>query len=388
LRAVPERLQPELVRAGADMLRPIRLVEGGDVSGWTGRLPLSFFALILTARVPRNKPLASDLSYSFPEWKMKSFRIDPGLVVLFHLVAGCLGVFCPPAPGALASSLAGERARGVQFVREVSREEASFNHPEAVAVSPDGNLWVADTGSRLLKRISFEPLRIEQAGYADFELERPVDVWSDGVETLVLDSELERLAVLRAEDMRYVGSVEIPEETYMVGEPVKVCRDRLGRFLVARNSVGRVTILSEKGRYLGSFGCAKDGEAVGDLTCTSSGKIIVLGWAGSVCLFDQFGNLEKRIALSNLGEETEFAGLAVDRSGNLFLLDRGGCRVVVVGPDWKETFRFGGKGSGRGSFLYPGGIAIGEKGLLFVADTGNDRVQVFRVRYGSATDEN
>ena len=38
---------------------------------------------------------------------------------------------------------------------------------------------------------------------------------------------------------------------------------------------------------------------------------------------------------------------------------------------------FGCKGSGKGQFSYPWGICIGPDGKIYVADTGNHRIQVF-----------
>ncbi len=41
---------------------------------------------------------------------------------------------------------------------------------------------------------------------------------------------------------------------------------------------------------------------------------------------------------------------------------------------------FGQKGSGEGQFHQPGGIAVGPLGMVYVADTGNDRVQKFDLK--------
>src|SRR5205823_1205028 len=38
---------------------------------------------------------------------------------------------------------------------------------------------------------------------------------------------------------------------------------------------------------------------------------------------------------------------------------------------------WGSAGSGDGQFAYPGGVAVDGSGNVFVADTGNDRVQKF-----------
>jgi sugar lactone lactonase YvrE len=55
----------------------------------------------------------------------------------------------------------------------------------------------------------------------------------------------------------------------------------------------------------------------------------------------------------------------------------GDARVLKFAPDGKFIKSWGGKGSGPGQFQVAHGIAIDAKGLLWVADRENQRVQVF-----------
>ena len=52
--------------------------------------------------------------------------------------------------------------------------------------------------------------------------------------------------------------------------------------------------------------------------------------------------------------------------------------VNVYDKDGKYLFEFGGLGWGEGWFQYPKDIAIDSQGRIFVADTFNDRVDVFK----------
>ena len=38
---------------------------------------------------------------------------------------------------------------------------------------------------------------------------------------------------------------------------------------------------------------------------------------------------------------------------------------------------FGGQGASNGTFQFPNGVAVDARGRLYVADSGNDRVQVW-----------
>src|SRR4051794_20401534 len=55
-------------------------------------------------------------------------------------------------------------------------------------------------------------------------------------------------------------------------------------------------------------------------------------------------------------------------------------RVTVYGPDGKPLRECGRSGSGNGEFSWPGGLAFGPGGRLYVADQPNRRVQVFDAR--------
>ncbi len=100
------------------------------------------------------------------------------------------------------------------------------------------------------------------------------------------------------------------------------------------------------------------------------------------------------------GELGESQGVAVDAAGNLYSIDRTHLRVDKYGPSgtWQRSWgkdvvgggttgfevctaaaacKEGELGEAGGEFNSPGGIAVGSGGLVYVADSGNNRVQVF-----------
>lgn len=62
--------------------------------------------------------------------------------------------------------------------------------------------------------------------------------------------------------------------------------------------------------------------------------------------------------------------------GTRFVLERGGARLIRLGPDGVADALFGGAGSESGRFLMPSDLDASDDGLLFVADTLNHRIQV------------
>ena len=69
--------------------------------------------------------------------------------------------------------------------------------------------------------------------------------------------------------------------------------------------------------------------------------------------------------------------IALDQKGNIYLVDGVKNRIVVVDENGRWKFEFGTEGSGKGQFNLPVGIDVAESGRIFVADTGNHRIQVF-----------
>ncbi|PLX89825.1 MAG: hypothetical protein C0618_00445 [Desulfuromonas sp.] len=73
-------------------------------------------------------------------------------------------------------------------------------------------------------------------------------------------------------------------------------------------------------------------------------------------------------------------GLALDeKNRRIYIADYLRHAVSAYSFGGEYLFEFGGKGVRRGWFQYPTDIAVDAKGNLVVADTWNDRVQIFRV---------
>jgi tripartite motif-containing protein 71 len=70
-------------------------------------------------------------------------------------------------------------------------------------------------------------------------------------------------------------------------------------------------------------------------------------------------------------------GAASDGAGRVWVADFGNQRIQLFGADGSPALALGARGSGPGQFNDPCGIAVAPSGLVFVADTWNGRVQVF-----------
>ncbi len=69
-------------------------------------------------------------------------------------------------------------------------------------------------------------------------------------------------------------------------------------------------------------------------------------------------------------------GVAIDSKGNVWVADTGNNRIEEFSPEGAYIAAYGTSGTGHGQFSNPQGIAIDSEGNVWVADTGNNRVQV------------
>lgn len=74
------------------------------------------------------------------------------------------------------------------------------------------------------------------------------------------------------------------------------------------------------------------------------------------------------------------AGVAVDSAGNLFVLDTNNSRIQRLDPEGKILEVFGDPGSDNGLFIAPLRLVISSESVLWVADTDNNRLQSFNTK--------
>jgi len=99
--------------------------------------------------------------------------------------------------------------------------------------------------------------------------------------------------------------------------------------------------------------------------------------ADSLKLKRRIGTGGQKHALTTPGDFARPSGLAVDREGNLYVADTLNNRIEIFDGDGKFISTFGKAGDGPGYFSRPKGVAIDGDGHIWVADGMQDRVQVF-----------
>ncbi len=72
-------------------------------------------------------------------------------------------------------------------------------------------------------------------------------------------------------------------------------------------------------------------------------------------------------------------GLSIDSNDNIYVTDKNNNRVQAFTKDGRYFTQFGGANAGEGQLLDPEGVGVDkESGIVYVADTGNTRIVVFK----------
>jgi DNA-binding beta-propeller fold protein YncE len=105
--------------------------------------------------------------------------------------------------------------------------------------------------------------------------------------------------------------------------------------------------------------------------------IVLVYDADSFKLLRHIGTPGKDHTLTDPGNFAKPTGLAVDKEGNLYVADTMNDRIEVFDADSMFIRSWGKNGDGPGYFARPKGVSVDNDGHVWVADGMQDRVQVF-----------
>ena len=168
--------------------------------------------------------------------------------------------------------------------------------------------------------------------------------------------------------------------------PTSIAIDRKAGHLYVLDSP-RLFMLDLRGKILERIGTSR-GDA-GEFTnptdiALSPDELLVLDEGGlRVHIMDLQCHLLRRLSLPNVPQSRE-TGLGVDSFGNIYVSFASASTVRVYNHDAALLSSFGYGGVRIGEFNYPVGLWLDSTNRLYVADTGNARVQVFQLGVASS----
>lgn len=120
-------------------------------------------------------------------------------------------------------------------------------------------------------------------------------------------------------------------------------------------------------------GITVDGEGNLFFTVPTMFKAFRLSPDGQLAAFGSAGNLPGRFNL--------VSGIATDDKGNIYVTDILRCTVTVFDKEFKFQSQFSQRGLGPGDLIAPSELVIDKTGKLYVSQSRNRGISVFRVAY-------
>ena len=257
--------------------------------------------------------------------------------------------------------------------------------PEGVACGDKTVFLVADTGHGRLQQYTLQEdtittgpdIRIPQIVYP-----QRIRMNSTG-DIFVLDGKQHRILRLSPAG-EYKGTVEAeglpgPATSWI---PKNFAIDAQDNLYILDVVSSRVLLLSPEGKFQKQIGYPQSEGFFSDVAVDAQGTILLLNSVTATIYSTAQNNGAFSLFVKGLKEYVSFpTALAVDRK-HIYVVDQNGGGVVLLARDGAFQGRKLKMGWKEGELRYPSDICIDDKGEIFIADRGNNRVQIFRLEDG------
>jgi DNA-binding beta-propeller fold protein YncE len=328
-------------------------------------------------------------------------EVDPALMTkaLFRWSAGVLLGGAVLLAAAWLAFVPRAREAGYEFITawgERGDRTGEFHDPSGIAVA-GGQVFVADSRNGRIQVFdqNGEFLRVfGQPGEAPGELGRPMNLTVHGDELYVPEYFNDRIQVFGLDGgaRRVIGEAGSGPGQFSAPGGVAVAEN--GDLFVADFYNHRVQQLRADGSFVQQWGTTGEiGVGVGtfnyptDVALDAQGALYVAdGYNDRVQAFTAAGCFSHKwggpFAMNVFGPFNGWfatvTGMAIDERGNVFVSDFYNHRVQKFAADGTFLSSFGSEGSGPGEFLHPLAVATAPGGVVYVTDFGNNRVQKWR----------
>ncbi len=232
--------------------------------------------------------------------------------------------------GILIFSSVGEKLRSFGTP---GSEEGQFRNPVGVAVDDEGNILVADSGNHRIQKFTASGQFLEVVG-------------TKGEGPLQFNSPF---------GLSFNAS----------NNKIYVTEYNNHRVQVLKSDLSFSAIFGRKGEASREF------SGPCDISCDSTGNVYVADTFNSrIQVFTSEGT-----SLRKFESQGQPTGLAIDGNDVVYVSNREGC-INLFSCRGEFVASYGLRGEGPGQFKTPNGLAVSRLGIIYVCDTGNNRIQL------------
>ncbi len=257
-----------------------------------------------------------------------------------------------------------------------------LNNPEGVACNEESRFIAADTANHRLLQYTLQDRTLTAGAEISVpQLLYPVRVKLNSKgEIYVLDGRQRRIVHLSPEGIfkGYLDPAGLPSPASYVPKSFEIDKD--GNIYILDILSERVIVLNPEGDYQSQIKFPVGHGFFSDIAVDFKGNILLID-SINARLYSVAKGSEKFSPLTeNMKEQMRFpTNITTDNRGRIYLMDRNGSRIIVIGQDGSFLGQMSELGWKEGLLNYPSQICINGKGEVFIADTNNNRVQIFKL---------
>ncbi|MDO3628689.1 NHL repeat-containing protein [Mucilaginibacter sp. BT774] len=339
-------------------------------------------------------------------------------IVFVSGVIGCKQELLSPSHVTDSTIVAGRDTAGLV---NGTGKAVKFNHPFGLAVDAGGNLYIADVGNNVIRKMDTTDLVTTFAGIGSVKgstngfdslatFNKPFGVATDAAGNVyVADAGNNLIRMVGTAGMvstfagtGIAGSSNVADSVTF-NSPLGVAVDGSGNVYVADYENNLIRKVTQAGivRTLAGSGAKGADDGLDTAATFNLPEAVAVDGTGNVYVADNGNDLIRKITPA--GQVSTFAGsgqpgksdgtgtsasfnspfgIAVDAAGNVYVADSGNNLIRKITPDGTVTTiaGSGSKGANDGagnaaSFNTPSGIAVDKSGNIYVADENNNLIR-------------
>jgi len=250
--------------------------------------------------------------------------------------------------------------------------------PEGVACN-EKYFFVADTGNTRLLRYTYDDEMVTPD--AEFPLEKgyPINVEVDSKGDLYfLDGKDHRIGIVSptGELKGFLEPKSLPSSVDIFPRSFKL--DDNDNFFILDLFSARVLVLDSEGQFLRQIPFPQDAGFFSDVAVDKQGNIFLLDGVRAIVYSAPKDGDHFSALTDSLKEYMNFpTSMAIAETGSIFLVDQFGSGLALVAQDGTFLGRKLGMGWKESLLFYPTSVCVTKQGKIVIADRSNSRVQVF-----------
>jgi len=306
-------------------------------------------------------------------------------ICLFYIILFPFA-FLQGAEGEEKDSLAPFQVKFILAFGEKGEQSGQFLQPNGLVVDPNGNIYVADTGNNRIQKFDNKG-RLQSLiggfGWASEQFQQPMDICSgNSLDFYIADLENNRIERYD-KDLNWISSLysnqALPENLQFVF-PISLSMSIHGELYIVDSEYKRILKFNsrfEPAAIFGDFDWGQGALEKPSQIFVSRNDQVFVSDQDKHCIkvFDYFGNYLYDLGQNILSTPT---GICSGYNDIIIVSDSGLDQILFFEKTGRLLYQFGSEGDKYGAFNNPGDVAF-QQNSLYVADTGNNRIQIFKV---------